>query len=78
MIEVCSQHCDRTGYCFDSTIEIEHYNVVINTETTYRMKIYTELKFSDMERVGQIRGIKYEQILIFEFHLYKLSLRRHS
>ena len=37
------------------------------------MKLYTEL--SDLAQIGQFHRIKFEQVLILEFQLYKLSLR---
>ena len=37
------------------------------------MKMYTETQFSDLAQIGHIHGIKYWQILDFEFQLYKLS-----
>ena len=38
----------------------------------YRMK-YTQKLFSNLSQIGQILGIKYQQIFIFVFQLYKLS-----
>ena len=51
MIEVCSQHCDRTGYYFDSTIEVEHCN---ENRKYLQDEIFAELKFSNLAQIGQI------------------------
>ena len=34
-----------------------------------------EIKFSNLAQINQIHEIKYLKILIFEFQLYKLSLK---
>ena len=39
------------------------------------MNIYREFSLVNLAQIGQIHGIKYQQILIFEFQLYNLLVK---
>ena len=40
---------------------------------TLQDKIIHGILFSDLAQIGQIHGIKYKRVLIFEYQIYKLS-----
>ena len=49
--------------------------MLICQELTLQDENLNGILFSNLDQISQIHGIKYEQIMIFELKLYKLSLK---
>ena len=49
--------------------------MIIDIDIGLQDEIMHRIQFSDLAQIGQIHGIEYFRILIFEFQLHKLSLR---